>query len=414
MKLFQGLLIVALIGPSVGAMAQDLPAGLTRSQVEAHQFEPAYVQGVLMDGQEPERSLVIARRALPAFATTPKLDVEEFGKAFHAAIKDRVTGYAFQLRKNGAPAYTLIWNWARTPADGSKGWKLDTRMHVASVSKYLTAIGLVKLLDAKGISYDAKIINYLPNYWVKGPNIAQISFRHLLNHTSGFNTGTSSSSFQFMKDKVKAGVPGVGPYDYENMNFGLCRILMAVINGNISPAANYGPLNDQIWDMLTIGFYKQYMQTKVFSPAGVANASFEPLAMYPNALAYKFPHGGENGWDSGNLASMAGGAAWRLSVSDVLNVMDHVRRRNTILPAAKAQMMLDSKFGIDQVIDTPAGKLYNKNGSWNSNGRKEQCVAYFLPGGMELVVFVNSKIGNEDASLRTLVKDVYLNNLVAN
>jgi len=32
-------------------------------------------------------------------------------------------------------------------------------MHLASVSKYLTAVGLVKALDAKGISYDAKIID---------------------------------------------------------------------------------------------------------------------------------------------------------------------------------------------------------------------------------------------------------------
>jgi CubicO group peptidase (beta-lactamase class C family) len=402
---------------SLGLRAQvisPLPPEISSARANAHIFSPNHLRGVVIDGQETETFLPITLRQLPVFRILPHLDVDAFGKEFHAKIKDQVNGYAMQLRKNGVPAYTLIWNWARTPNDGGKGWTLDTRMHIASVSKFMTAVAMMKLLDEKGISYDAKIANYLPAYWAKGGNIGQISFRNLFTHTSGFATGTSSSDFIFMKTKVAQGVPGVGGYSYENMNFGLCRILMAVINGNINVNMNFGAMNDQIWDIITVNAYRSYVQTKVFTPSGVANASFDPLANYPNALAYKFPNMNENGWDSGDLTSMAGGAAWRLSVNEVLKVMDNVRRRNTILPAAKAQLLLDSYFGIDQIIDTPAGKLYNKNGAWSNNGRKEQSVIYFLPEGMELVVFVNSKIGAQDASLRGLVKDVYLNNLQGN
>ena len=98
--------------------------------------------------------------------------------------------------------------------------------------------------------------------------------------------------------------------------------------------------------------------------------------------------------------------------------MDHVRRKNTIIPAQKAQYMLDNNFGIDQIIDTPAGKIYNKNGAWgsycdanNKNCKTEQSVIYFLPNGMELVVFVNSPIGSEGFSLRGIVKDAFVNSL---
>ena len=108
---------------------------------------------------------------------------------------------------------------------------------------------------------------------------------------------------------------------------------------------------------------------------------------------------------------MAGGAAWRLSTKELLNVMDHVRRKNDIIPAAKAQYLLDAHFGIDQTTNTPAGKIYNKNGSWSSNGRREQCVAFFMPDNIEMVVFVNSPIGEENFSLRGLVKDLYINSL---
>jgi hypothetical protein len=88
-----------------------------------------------------------------------------------------------------------------------------------------------------------------------------------------------------------------------------------------------------------------------------------------------------------------------------------VRRKNTIISAAKAQYMLDNYFGIDQVISTPAGKIYNKNGGWGKYGRKEQCVAYFLPNGMELALLVDSPIGFGDRSLRTLVKDAFVASL---
>ena len=195
------------------AQSQTLPGGLTPQQVNAHVIDPAELRGIMSDGEEQERSMPYVFRPQLKFNALPKLNVNAFGQELHAKIKDQVTGYAMQLRKNGTPVYTLIWNWAKTPTDGGQGWKLDTRMHVASVSKYITAVAMVKLLDSKGISLDAKIINYLPAHWVKGPKINQISFRNLLTHTSGFSTGTSSSNYTFMKQNVANGVAGVGGSD---------------------------------------------------------------------------------------------------------------------------------------------------------------------------------------------------------
>jgi CubicO group peptidase (beta-lactamase class C family) len=198
------------------------------------------------------------------------------------------------------------------------------------------------------------------------------------------------------------------------MNFGLCRILIPIINGNIAKSTSFTPalLNDQYWDLNTINTYKSYMQAKVFTPAGVANAEFEPLVSTPNALAYPFPFASTKGWNSGDLRTVSGGAGWRLSIKELLNVMNHARRKGTIVSAAKLQYMLDNAFGIDQIITTPAGKLYNKNGAWGTgDGRTEQCVAYFLPQGMELALFVNSPIGASTIGLRDIVKTAYVNSL---
>ena len=105
-------------------------------------------------------------------------------------------------------------------------------------------------------------------------------------------TGSSASDYSFMKGKVASGVSNVGSSDYENMNFGLCRILIPVILGKISKSAMFisdESLNDQAWDAVTLSHYKGYMQDKVFTPAGVSNASFAPVAGHKKALAYPFP-----------------------------------------------------------------------------------------------------------------------------
>jgi CubicO group peptidase (beta-lactamase class C family) len=319
-----------------------------------------------------------------------------------------VAGYVMQLRKDGTTVYTLEWNWARRPNEGSLGWNPDRLMHIASVSKLITGIGMARLLDEKAIQFDAKIIDYLPGYWTKGPLVNQVSFRNLMTHTSGFVTGGSASDYATMRNRVALGSTGIGKYSYENMNYGLCVVLMAVLTGARAKGDQFGVMNDLIWSTSALNAYSNDIQQKVFGPAGVFSATLDHNS--DCALAYSFPVVGA-GWDSGPLGANAGGAGWHMSVRQLLDVMDAWRRRNTILPAAKAVAAMNAAFGIDVISDTPAGRLYNKNGAWGSGGNTEQAQAYFLPENMELVVFVNSNIGLPPKSFRKTVTDLYLSHL---
>jgi CubicO group peptidase (beta-lactamase class C family) len=288
-------------------------------------------------------------------------------------------------------------------------------MHVASVSKLVTAMAMTRLLDTKGISYDTPIAGYLPKYWAKGPNVGKITFRHLMTQRSGldFNVSSSASDYSFMKAKVAAGTTHLGQYWYQSMNFGLCRILISTINGNISPAASFSMpgipnWNDLVWDAVTISAYAQYVHDHVFAPAGVSG----PTLTHPSgdALAYSFPANGA-GWNSGDLSTVSGGAGWHMSVDDLLDVMGAFRRQGTIMSKPQAQTMLDAGFGIDVIQGTPLGTLYNKNGAWGMGGKEEQSLAYFLPQDMELVVLANSPVGSPEKFFRGIVTDLYLANI---
>jgi CubicO group peptidase (beta-lactamase class C family) len=204
------------------------------------------------------------------------------------------------------------------------------------------------------------------------------------------------------------------------MNFGLCRILIPIVVGKIDKNAFFvPPLDlDPVWDYACILYYREYMQDNVFGPAGVENVGFVPDYNIPNAsraLAYE-PYSYEysdkkKGWDSGDLSTVSGEAGWRLSIFELMSVMNHVRRKNTIIDASTAQSMLEKHYGIDQEESTLAGTWYNKNGYWGSGDRAEQCVIFFLPDDMELALFVNSPIANPDMniSLRNTVAHVYRN-----
>lgn len=397
-------------------LARQLPSGLSFDSVIRHTAAPPYMKDVRIEEVSPARE---ARFQLPvqrvSFPRTPQVDLGALGVAIHEVLKDRVVGYTLQANVNGTVAHVGIWNWSRTPADAGSGWKTETRMHVASVSKLLTAIGMVKALTEKGLAVDTPIAPFLPAHWQQGTNIGSISFRHLLTHTAGFRGESSASDYTLMKSRVAAGVAKVGEYDYENMGFGLCRLLIPIVSGRVKRDATWVPVpavNDQVWDAVAIHHFRGYMQDKVFTPAGVPGVGFAPGNK--DALAYRQPHADRKGWNSGDLSTMAGGAGFRLSPAELLRVLDHARRRGTILAKATVASMLDDRLGIDQIKQTPAGKTYNKNGAWGpGSGESEQCVAFFMPGGVELALFVNSPVGAENFSLRNLVNDAYVNALRA-
>jgi CubicO group peptidase (beta-lactamase class C family) len=343
----------------------------------------------------------------PVGVKTWHLDANAFAASLHAALKSTVIGYVMQLQQHGTVIETLEWNWAQTPTDGSIGWTPQVPMHVASLSKMITALAMTKALDAKGISYDASIAPYLPAYWAKGPNIATVTFRQLMTHTSGFTSG--GADFLSVKAQVAAGVPLVKPAQYENSNFSILRVLLPVVHGDIAVAANFPLLNDQLWDTVTISSYQSYVITNIFTPTG-STGTLTHGANY--ALAYNSPATG-HGWNSGDTSSVSGAAGWHFSVANLLKIMGSFRRGNTIFTPAHAQQLLDNMFGIDWKLPRAGDGAftYSKNGLWHNGPQTEQGVAIYLPEDMEIVVLVNSPINATQSFLETVVLTAYNANI---
>lgn len=394
--------------------------GLTEEMVRAHVMRPEHVEAARLRIEPHDVGAGVAEPdGPPPTGLLYRLNVEKLSRDLHALLSVCVAGYSMQLRRRGQTLFDRQWKFARSPIDGDVEWASGVPMHVASVSKLITAMAMTKLLHSRNISPDASILPWLPNYWRKGPGVERITFRQLLTHSSGLVLldEPGPSDFQFMKEQIAIGV--VGKPGYRNINYGLCRILISVIDAPF--LFDLFPLGiiDGYWDLTTIQYYERYVGENVFAPAGVTSTLKHTSA---HALAYPYPpHDSAgalvHGWSSGDLSTMSGAAGWRLSVDDLLNVMAAFRRRGSIVDAARAQAMLDGRLGLDRWKDTPLGRVYAKGGFWSSDstGRiVEQSNVFFLPKGMELAVLANSTFCRPDTGLQENLLAVIEDNIELN
>lgn len=374
-------------------------------RAKGHRIKPSLL-GAELRPEDLDGPSAIKLENLPRFAVTPKLDTVGFANDLHAALK-QTRGHALQVRRNGTPEMSYIWDWARTPQDGGKGWSLDRRMHIASVSKMITAMVIVDLLDEKGISVDAKIGPYIPGYWTVGANVADITFRDLLTHRSGFvgNDG----SFAGMKAVVAQPVQAtVEKPDYQNVNFSILRVLGAVAADAVQVPFTSPSYQDEIWDILATDWFIDRANARIFAPAGVSNVSAVPDAHSAVGYASKTD---TSGMVNEDLTSIIGGAGFRMSVNELLAVVDAFRRRGTIVSNGVARTAIQDLLGLDGFTETPAGKIYSKNGGWaDGAGNNEQSVVFFMPANIEVAVHMNSPLPN-GADLTSTVIAAYLNNL---
>ncbi len=184
-----------------------LPSGFVfdRAAAAAHVMQPTHTRGVISSRGLEEGVRQFPLREMPD-GVTLAFNSDGFVAALNTALANSTAGYVMQLRQHGQPIASARVAWAKRPADGAEPWAQPVRMHIASCSKLITAIAMTRTLAAHNLPASTKIIDYLPTYWTKGPNIDKITFAELMTHTSGFRVVGSDMSYPTMKAQVAAGV----------------------------------------------------------------------------------------------------------------------------------------------------------------------------------------------------------------
>ncbi|MEO7313367.1 MAG: serine hydrolase [Chitinophagaceae bacterium] len=301
-------------------------------------------------------------------------------------LKGKCTGYSLVVSYKGAYKTTRAGGFSRTSADAAaRAFTMYDKFNIASVSKTITATALMKqIMEMPGgvNNVDELIWPYLPAHWVKGPNIKGITFRQLLNHTSGIvydktpNNNNNGDDYQTLKTLVAAGVVIANKVpSYNNRNFALMRLLIpAIAKYNIVAISSgtTGPILTALENAQAIQFanaYKDYCTINIFNKLNSTAAQpVDCVSKEANpSLSYPFPYNFTKGLNLANDNSLIAGAqGWVMNTIQVNDFFTTLNYTQTLLPYGVAKFMRDNLFGYDNSGTTNDNiKWYWKNGIYD-------------------------------------------------
>ena len=268
-------------------------------------------------------------------------EIDDFVRA--QLLERHIPGAAIAVIKNGkivkAEGYGLASVEFNVPATS------ETVFEIGSVSKQLTAAGIMLLVEDGKINLDEKISNYLPN---TPESWSKVTVRNLLTHTSGVKTYTGLSGFELSKrlnrdEFIKAlsaypldFEPGAS-WNYSNSGYNFLGFIIESVSGK-----NY-------WN---------FMRERIFNPLGMTKTgNRDPQYIIPNrATGYEWENGKLVGRDY-DLTDVFSAGAIVSTVLDLAKWDSALRNDKLLKKESKAQ--IQTPFVLNN------GKPYPYGFGWN-------------------------------------------------
>lgn len=182
-----------------------------------------------------------------------------------------IPGVNIALIKKGKP----VWSKAYGYADLEEGRKMttDTYCRVESISKSVTAWGVMKLVEQGKIDLDKPVKQYIKNWEFPKSEFPEekVTVRQLLSHSAGMPLGNIFERYSpkeeippleenLSKEAILIQEPGLS-FSYSNTGFNLLELLIEEVSGRD---------------------FAEYMEEEVLIPLGMHNSSFTwSEKMYP-------------------------------------------------------------------------------------------------------------------------------------
>ena len=312
------------------------------------------------------------------------INVCKLEKDIRARLDGHVVGYSLFA---GQYPHFASGGLARTAADGGEQpFTSSTKTTVGSVSKFVTAVGTMAVLDKYGVSVDAAIGPYLPADWAGASSfIKNLTFAQLLSQTTGIKTyGNVSMTYAQLKSFYTQGInfaaatacpnntttiavnpinPNNMGYCYSNYNFAILRVLLPKVAGYAEdPNAATRP-------QTLANQFQALVQQNVFDKVGQPGVSCKPPTVNPGASTYAWAHifpGSSFGYDFGDESLVCGAASWYLSAEDLSKVLMSLNARDSKILKTMPDRFTEMRtrgFGLDVSNSTEA----EKNGAWSGN-----------------------------------------------
>lgn len=154
----------------------------------------------------------------------------------------------------------------------------QTPFFIGSLTKSVTAVAILQLVEAGKVELDAPVQRYLPWFRVADPQAtAQMTVRHLLNQTSGFTQtagmtpladfddqpGATERQARALATFQPARLPGIA-WEYSNVNYNLLGLIVEATSGES---------------------YETYIQNHIFTPLEMSHSYTSKATAQQDGLA---------------------------------------------------------------------------------------------------------------------------------
>ncbi len=198
-------------------------------------------------------------------APLPKF-TERLDERIPAIMQDySIPGVCLALIRRGE----IVWQKAYGYADLAEGRKMtaDTPCRVESISKSLTALGVIKLVEQGRINLDAPLQNYLGDWKLPDTEFNEdaVTVRRLLSHTAGMPLGSIGPAVEyapgspmpllreFLSREARLEKAPGSSFAYSNTGFNLLELLIEKVSGQT---------------------FAEYMSNEALQPLGMRQADF--------------------------------------------------------------------------------------------------------------------------------------------
>lgn len=204
------------------------------------------------------------------------LDSQTFARVDDYIVREmeqaRIPGVAVAVVQGGRIVHSRGFGTA-----GDADMTPRTPVLIGSLTKSMTAVAIMQLVEAGRVELDAPVQQYLPAFRMADPAMSTgLTVRHLLTHASGIPPGTFRTLRGARAVDVVALLANVRPdarpgakFDYSNANYVLLGAIVEKVSGQP---------------------YEQYVHSRVLDPVGMTSsyASMEVARQHGLATGYHY------------------------------------------------------------------------------------------------------------------------------
>jgi CubicO group peptidase (beta-lactamase class C family) len=324
-----------------------------------------------------------------------RTDTAAMATQIQSALSGNVAGFSYGIADQSQLAIAGAGGLAQRAPNPVHAMTSRTPSTVASVTKHFTGVAMLALLERNGLEPTEEILGHLPAAWDAAASFNDLTFEHLLTHTSGFNqlltttavegAGNDWDGLQVMVEQIGA-QPGASR-QYKNANFALQRVLIPALRRELEgasiPVVTEGNSRE---------LYLQALDSIAFERLGIEDISCEPAAGQIEALSYNFGDATVAGRSWATTSSGCGGhAGLQFNAQQLAEFLTGVRYSDHILSASSKAYMDANRAGWSSATPVEGGTAYSHGGDYfGGSGRETHTCVMRLPNGIDASLIINS------------------------